>query len=100
MREDQKALLRETFALIAPDAEAVAAIFYRRLFELDPALRPLFKSDMTAQGHKLMAMIGMVIANLDRLEAVVPAVRELGKRHAGYGVVVAHYGTMSGALFW
>jgi hemoglobin-like flavoprotein len=56
MTEQQKDLIRSSFAAIAPNVGAVAARFYARLFELDPNLRPLFQGDMQAQGRKLMAM--------------------------------------------
>jgi hemoglobin-like flavoprotein len=100
MTEDQKTLIKSSFAQIAPNAQAVAALFYERLFVLDPALRPLFKGDMEDQGRKLMAMIGVAVANLDRLDAIVPAVQQLGARHAGYGVPNESYATVGAALAW
>ena len=78
----------------------VAALFYQRLFELDPDLRRLFKTDMAEQGRKLMAMIGTAVANLGQIETIVPAVRQLGERHAGYGVKDADYETVGAALLW
>jgi hemoglobin-like flavoprotein len=75
-------------------------MFYARLFVLDPSLRPLFKGDMAEQGRKLMTMIGTAIANLHRLDSIVPAVRDLGRRHGGYGVQPAHYNTVATALLW
>ena len=65
---------------------------------LDPGLRKLFKSDLAQQGRKLMSMLGTAIANLDRLESVAPVVRDLGRRHAGYGVGPTDYDTVAGAL--
>jgi len=41
----QKALVQTSFAQVRPIADAAAALFYRRLFELDPTLRPLFNGD-------------------------------------------------------
>jgi hemoglobin-like flavoprotein len=100
MTEDQKTLIRDSFAQIAPNAQAVAALFYERLFILDPDLKPLFKGDMPEQGRKLMAMISIAVANLDRFDAIVPAVKQLGARHAGYGVPKASYDTVGAALAW
>ena len=45
-----------------------------------------------------MSMLGAAIANLDRLEAIIPAVRDLGRRHVGYGVEPADYQTVARAL--
>jgi hemoglobin-like flavoprotein len=55
---------------------------------------------MTEQGRKLMRMIGMAVNGLDRLDELMPAVRQLGIRHAGYGVTDDHYGTVAAALLW
>jgi hemoglobin-like flavoprotein len=90
MTPESQRLVRESFAKVAPIAPAAAAIFYDRLFALDPALRPLFKGDMAEQGRKLMSMIGTAVADLGQLDAIVPAVRDLGRRHAGYGVQPSH----------
>jgi hemoglobin-like flavoprotein len=100
MTPEQQTLVRGSFAKVAPIAAQAAAMFYDRLFALDPALRPLFKGDMTEQGQKLMAMIGTAVANLHRLGDIVPAVRDLGRRHGGYGVKDADYDTVAGALLW
>ena len=100
MTPEAQTLVRDTFAKVAPIAPQAAAMFYDRLFELDPSLKPLFKGDMAAQGQKLMAMIGTGVANLDKLETIVPAVQDLGRRHAGYGVPLSSYDTVGAALLW
>ena len=96
---DQR-LVRTTFAKIEPIAEAAAELFYNKLFELDPALRPLFKGDMKEQGRKLMGTLKVVVATLDNPAKLVPAVKILGQRHKGYGVQPAHYATVAQALLW
>ncbi|HEV7265623.1 MAG TPA: globin family protein [Falsiroseomonas sp.] len=99
MTPEQTALVEASFRHVAPIAEPAAAIFYRRLFALDPALRPMFaQADMATQGRKLMAAIGFVVGNLRRPEALLPAVAELGRRHVGYGVQPRHYATVGTAL--
>ena len=100
MTPTEKDLVQSTFAKVAPIADQAAALFYDRLFEMDPSLRPLFKGDMREQGKKLMQMIGFCVKGLDALDQLVPAVQGLGKRHAGYGVTDAHYATVGGALLW
>ena len=100
MTPENQTLVRHSFAKIVPIAPQAAALLYGRLFELDPSLRPLFKGDMAEQGRKLMAMIGVAVASLDKLETIVPAVQALGRRHAGYGIQPSHYGTVVAALPW
>ena len=100
MTPEQKTLVQQTFAQVVPIAEQAAALFYGRLFQLDPSLRPLFKSDLGAQGKKLMQMIGYCVGKLDSLDELVPAVKDLGRKHAGYGVEAAAYQTVGAALLW
>lgn len=94
------ALVQESFAKVAPIADAAAELFYNRLFELDPSLSDLFSGDMKEQGKKLMGMIGAAVGGLDNLGGLVPVVQDLGARHGGYGVQPAHYGTVAEALLW
>lgn len=69
----------------------LATRFYERLFEADPALRPLFAADIAAQAAKFARMLDAVITRLDDLDAFMPLVREMGARHELYGVRDGHY---------
>jgi hemoglobin-like flavoprotein len=96
----QKTLVQDSFATIAPIADDAAALFYRRLFDLDPSLELMFRGDMKEQRTKLMQMLTAAVKGLDRLEQLVPVVEDLGRRHAHYGVADAHYDTVGKALLW
>ena len=99
MTPRQQTLIRESWAQVAPIADAAATIFYDRLFELDPSLRRLFsRTDMAGQRRNLMQTLAVVVASIDRLESIVPAVEALGRRHAGYGVEAAHFEPVGQAL--
>lgn len=100
MTPDQKILVQESFALVVPIADTAAQLFYSRLFELDPALRPMFRGDMREQGQKLMQMLTVAVRGLDRLDAIVPAVQALGRRHVAYGVRPKDFDTVASALLW
>ncbi len=93
-------LVQGTFEKVVPIADKAAEIFYDKLFELDPKLKPLFKGDMKEQGAKLMTMIGTAVNGLNNLEAIVPAVQNLGRSHVGYGVEDSHYDTVGSALIY
>jgi hemoglobin-like flavoprotein len=93
-------LVQSSFEAVKPIAEVAADLFYTRLFELDPSLRLMFRSDRTEQGRKLMHMIGVAVKGLSRPEQILPAVEELGRRHACYGVRRSHYATVGTALLW
>lgn len=94
------ALVRGSWQKVLPIKEAAAGLFYGRLFELDPSLRPMFKGDMAEQGRKLMTMINMVVTSLDNLGPMLERIEDLGRRHVGYGVTEAHYDTVGAALLW
>jgi nitric oxide dioxygenase len=94
------ALVQDSFRKIVPIADQAAAIFYARLFDLDPELRPMFGGDMTEQGRKLMSMLATAVGSLTRLDQLLPVVRALGIRHNGYGVSEEHYATVGAALLW
>lgn len=100
MTESTKQLVQGSFEKVAPIADTAAELFYKKLFELDPALRHLFRGDMKEQGRKLMNMLGLAVKGLDNLDTLVPAVQHLGRSHAGYGVTNEHYQTVATALLW
>jgi len=100
MTPEQVQLIKNSWAQVVPISDKAAELFYGKLFELDPSVRPLFKGDMTEQGQKLMKMINTAVNGLDRLEAIVPAVQQLGVRHIAYGVKDDHYDTVGAALLW
>lgn len=91
-------LVQISWQQVLPIRDLAAELFYAKLFERDPALAPLFKGDMKAQGAKLMTMIGVAVGNLDHPETLLPVLRGLGARHATYGVKDHHYDTVAAAL--
>ena len=92
--------VKTSFALVKPIADQAGQMFYGRLFEIDPSVRPLFKGDIAEQSKKLMQMLAVAVNSLDNLDAIVPAVQALGARHAGYGVKDGDYDTVAQALLW
>jgi hypothetical protein len=65
-------LVQETFARVVPIADQAAGLFYGRLFETTPEVRPLFTGDMDEQGRKLMTTLGVVTRGLDDLGELLP----------------------------
>jgi nitric oxide dioxygenase len=100
MTPDQIDLVQSSFAKVAPIAEVAANLFYGRLFEIAPEVKPLFHGDMKEQGRKLMTTLGVVVSGLKDLEAILPAAKALAVRHVGYGVAAAHYKPVGEALIW
>lgn len=91
-------LVQSSWATVTPIAPQAAEIFYQELFARDPAVKKLFKGDMVKQGAKLMQMIGVAVSKLNEPAVLIPALENLGKRHATYKVVDRHYATVGAAL--
>jgi hemoglobin-like flavoprotein len=98
MTPDEVVLVQSSFAQVLPISDIAADLFYDRLFELDPSLRALFPEDLRDQKKKLMTMLRVAVTGLSDTPSIVPAVQALGRRHASYGVVPAHYATVGAAL--
>jgi hemoglobin-like flavoprotein len=92
--------IQASFVKVLPISQAAAALFYGRLFQMEPALKPLFKTELAEQGNKLMATLAAVVNGLKNLEAVVPAAQALAVRHVAYGVRPEHYTPVGEALIW
>ncbi len=100
MRQEQKRLVQDSFAQIAPIAEEAGQLFYARLFERDPTLRVLFRGDIREQSRHLMTALRFAVESLNRLEELLPALRQLGQRHVGYGVTPEHFALVGETLLW
>jgi len=93
-------LVQDSFARVAPIADQAAEIFYSKLFEYDPSLRKLFKNDMSEQGRKLMATLGVAVKSLTDLNGLVPVLQKLAERHVDYGVKAQDYTPVGNALLF
>jgi hemoglobin-like flavoprotein len=100
MTPEQIALVQTSFESVTPIASKAADLFYDRLFEIAPEVRPLFPADLSGQKVKLIGMLVTAVSSLHQLEAILPAVRDLGSRHRGYGVMAEHYAPVGAALLW
>ncbi len=93
-------LVQRSWAQVLPISDAAASLFYDRLFELDPSLRSLFKSDLAQQKKKLMQTLGIAVDGLNNPQRLIPVLEQLGARHAGYMVQEHHYALVGDALLW
>ena len=112
LTEDEKRILRESWRLVAPIMDTAGDLFYRRLFELEPAYRKLFPEDMTAQKRKLLNMLAFAVRTADWSEDkwaqdvttdddLFLVVLALGRRHALlYKVPEEAFPTVREALLW
>lgn len=100
MTPSQVELVQQSFAKVAPISEQAAELFYGRLFEIAPEVKPMFHEDMKEQGRKLMGTLAVVVGGLTKLDTILPAASALAKKHVGYGVKASHYTPVGAALLW
>lgn len=100
MTPEQITMVQDSFKKVAPIADVAADIFYDRLFEIAPQVRGLFPEDMTEQKKKLMQMLAIAVNGLTKLDEILPAVQDLGRRHSDYDVTEEHYDYVGAALLF
>jgi len=91
--------LETSFDMVAPRGADVVRLTYTRLFAAAPAVRQLFAgTDMERHQTVVLRTLVLVRKALRDLDAIVPALRELGARHVGYGSRAEHYPLVADAL--
>ena len=93
-------VLRETYLAVEPASDLVATLFFRRLDEIAPEVRPFLGADIAEQRKQLLISLGLAVAALDRFDDIVPALRLLGSKYRTMGVTEIHYGAVGEALIW
>ncbi len=100
MTARQVAIVQSTFRIVQAMGTTAAELFYKRLFEIDPAVSVLFEGDMKLQGHRFLQVLAVSVGGLSSMSTLVPIVQQLGVRHATYGVRAEHYDSVREALLW
>lgn len=99
MTPDRRQLVTSSWKTLAPNGMQFGAIFFRRLFEIDPMLQQMFKNTIRdEQLRKFTTMLDLIVHWLDVPERLVPVLKQLGARHSTYGVQEDHYGKFGTAL--
>jgi hemoglobin-like flavoprotein len=98
MTPEQIVVIQASFDMLLTDADALAAAFYARLFQLNPSIRGLFPADMAEQQHKFMTLLNLAVNGLWDPDSIAPVLRQMGQRHVSYGVRPAHYANIEDAL--
>jgi hemoglobin-like flavoprotein len=98
--EEQKQLVKDSWAKLIPIQERAAELFYDRLFAMHPEVKAYFSGDMQVQGRKLMAMLNTAVAGLDHMDQMIGPLKASGTVHAGYGVKEEDYDKVADAFLW
>lgn len=93
-------LVRRSFDAIWPVRARLAALFYRRFFELVPDARPLFPRDMERQNLKLMDMIAAILGAIENRDLFRSILHHTGRDHARFGAKPGHFDAFGEALLW
>lgn len=101
MTESQMTLVKTTWkSLSGVNPALLGDVFYSKLFLDNPSLRSMFPKSLDAQYVKLMDMLSILVARLERMDELKNDIAALAKRHVGYGVKPWHYKLVGSALLW
>ena len=92
--------VRNSFDRIWPISTRTAGLFYDRLFEIAPEVRPLFRRDMDEQKRKFIATLAVIVGSLDNTSKLVSLTDTLARQHGDFGVRPAYYPIVGEALLW
>ncbi len=91
-------LVQDTWKTITPVSQQMGESFYNRLFQKNPELKPMFKSDPKDQAMKLMFMISYLVHRLGSFDDLKDEIIKLASRHTGYGTKKEHYAAVGDSL--
>lgn len=100
LTREQIALVQKTFKQVEDAGPQVADLFYDRLFQIAPEARDLFPVDLSNQKGKLLSVLSGAVLSLHKVDAVIPVLKDLGRRHVSYGIEAEHYTQAGEALLW
>ena len=100
LSEKQKHLIRATFVQIEPALDLVAALYFLKLFDLDPSLRGVFTGAAKDRTRKFTAAMKLVVISLDRQDELEPTLKLIGVQSRQYGVRDGQYATLAEAMIW
>lgn len=100
MNPEKIFLIKKTWSFVITNSAQSGELFYQKLFELDPKLKPLFKGDMKEQARKLISMVTVIVTKLNKLDEILPEIQGLARRHSKYGVNTKQFAVVGQALLW
>jgi methyl-accepting chemotaxis protein len=88
-------LLLQSLQLLRPCADQLVRDFYKDLFQQHPRIRRMFPENVNPQHEKLFNALFGLAGAYAQPETLLPALRNMGRRHAQYGVQLADYHVFS-----
>lgn len=87
-------LVKSTVPALQEKGLEITTVFYKRMFENNPEVKPMFDMNKQNSGEQPKALAMTVLAaaqNIDNLEALLPAVKKIGQKHVNVNVKPEHY---------
>lgn len=87
-------IIKSTVPVLQDHGTAITTRFYQNLFEEHPELLNIFNHANQKKGRQQTALANAVYAaavHIDQLEAILPAVKQIGEKHRSLGVKREHY---------
>lgn len=92
-------LLKDSFALLTPRADELAAYFYAQLFMRGgEEVIDMFPAAMNAQRDRLLGALVKIVTDVDDLDRLAPFLSGLGRDHRKFAVQPGHYDLVGQAL--
>ena len=96
--KEEVEVIRGTWMAVATNRDKAGEIFYNKLFQHAPEVKCMFADSPKVQGRKLMETLATVVDGLDRIDSLVPFVKQLGQLHTDTGVKPQHYDIVGATL--
>lgn len=87
-------IIKSTAPVLEVHGVTITKTFYKNLFEANPALLNIFNQTNQAKGRQQTALANTVYAaavHIEKLEAIIPVVKQIAQKHRSLGVLPEHY---------
>jgi nitric oxide dioxygenase len=87
-------IIKSTVPVLAVKGNDITTVFYKNLFEDYPELLNIFNHANQSQGRQQTALANTVYAaalHIEKLEAILPVVKQIAEKHRSLGVKPEHY---------
>jgi hemoglobin-like flavoprotein len=95
---EEKAIIKLSFTQLINQKVNIAECFYNNLFEMQPLIKPLFKTDRKVIEKHFYDLISLAVNKIDNFEELKPILLELGKRHKEYRAKMYHFEVVKAAF--
>ncbi|OAB46456.1 NO-inducible flavohemoprotein [Paenibacillus antarcticus] len=87
-------IIKSTVPVLQVHGQTITTAFYKMLFENHPELLNIFNHANQREGKQQAALANAVLAaaaNIDKLENILPVVKQISEKHRALGVLPEHY---------